>query len=192
MKLGYLNETVILIDVDFLNEKISENIAFYQDLYPAKRFTPIKLNELILRFAENAWINVPGQRVNVIFAYSLTGCLLNFCNPSDLTFDIDNKSLSTPRGDFQLKAFFADEEESNTWHFINILNQLISDANVRKIVLVADNVELNDEIEMNEYQKFKDLFLIKNSEGTHISLPVHYSNIDYLIAYSLELNQSEI
>jgi len=192
MKLGNLNETVFLIDVDFLNEKISENLTFYQDLYPAKQFIPINLSELILRFAENARINTPGQILDVIFAYSLSGSVLNFCIPSDLTFEIDTLSLSSERGLFQCKAFFADEDESNTIHFIDILEQLFSYKNVKKIVLVADNIELNDEIEMNEYNVFKDLFLIKNSDGTHISLPVHYSNIDYPIAYSLGLNQSEI
>jgi hypothetical protein len=192
MKLGNLNETVFLIDVDFLNEKISENLTFYQDLYPAKQFIPINLSELILRFVENARINTPGQILDVIFAYSLSGSVLNFCIPSDLTFEIDNLSLSSERGLFQCKAFFADEDESNIMHFIDILEQLFSYKHVKKIVLVADNVELNDEIEMNEYHTFKDLFLIKNSDGTHISLPVHYSNIDCPIAYSLGLNQSEI
>jgi len=95
-------------------------------------------------------------------------------------------------GDFLLKTFFAEEEESNTWHFINILTQLFSYENVKKIVLVADNIELKDEIEINNYHEFKDLFLIKKSDDTHISLPVNYVNIDYPIAYSLGLNRSEI
>jgi hypothetical protein len=192
MKLGQLSETVILIDTDFLNENISENLAFYRNLYPLKKFIPINLKELILKFAENARINIPGQSVDVIFAYSLTNSVINFCTPSDLTFEIDNLSLSSERGLFQCKAFFADEDESNIMHYIDILEQLFSYKNIKKIVLVADNVELNDEIEMNEYQTFKDLFLIKNTHGTHISLPVYYSDIDNIIAYSLGLNRSEI
>lgn len=64
--------------------------------------------------------------------------------------------------------------------------------NVKKIILVADNIELNNKIEINEYHVFKDLFLIKNTHGTHIYLPVNYSEIDNVIVYSLGLNQSEI
>jgi len=135
---------------------------------------------------------MPGQILDVIFAYSLSGSVLKFCIPSDLTFEIDKLSLSSQRGVFQCNAFFADEDESNIIHFIDILEQLFSYKHVKKIVLVADNAELNDEIEMNEYNTFKDLFLIKNTHGTHISLPVYYSDIDSVIAYSLGLNQSEI
>ena len=43
MNLGKLNKTVILIDTDYLNQKIKENIEFYKDLYPDKELNTINL-----------------------------------------------------------------------------------------------------------------------------------------------------
>lgn len=192
MKLGNIHETVILIDTGYLNKKISDNLDFYRKLYPAKQFSPIKLEDLVTIFAENARISIPWQSIDVIFTYSLSYSLINFCTPSNLTFEIDGQNLKLSECEFHLKTFFSDEDESNTWHFINILTQLFSYKSVKKIILVADNSELSDEIELNEYTNFKDLFLIKDSDETHISLPINYVNIDYLIAYSLGLNRSEI
>ena len=41
MNLGKLNKTVILIDTDYLNQKIKENIEFYRDLYTDKDINTI-------------------------------------------------------------------------------------------------------------------------------------------------------
>ena len=51
MNLGKLNQTVILIDTDYLNEKIKENVVFYKDLYPDKQFDTIMLFKLPFRRA---------------------------------------------------------------------------------------------------------------------------------------------
>ncbi|MEI6748276.1 MAG: hypothetical protein WCM93_03860 [Bacteroidota bacterium] len=150
------------------------------------------MDELILRFAERSKINVPGQIVDVIFAYSLPRFSISFCNPSDLMFEIDNRKQLSALGEFQLKSFFAEENESTIQHFINILRQLYFNINVKRIIMVADHSELNDEIETNEYHEHKNLFLIKNYNDTHISIPVNYVDIDYLVACSLGLNRSEI
>ena len=49
MNLGKLNKTVILIDTDYLNQKIKENIEFYRDLYPEKKLNTLALYELIYK-----------------------------------------------------------------------------------------------------------------------------------------------
>ena len=50
MNLGKLNKTVLLIDTDYLNQKIKENIGFYRDLYPDKELNTLNLYELIYNF----------------------------------------------------------------------------------------------------------------------------------------------
>ena len=192
MKLGELHETVILIDVEFLNEKIFENLSFYQKLYPKKEFQPIDPGDLIFRFAENSRLIDEGQTVNVIFTYSLPTETLSFCSPSHLLYELDNRRLSTEKGTFLLKSFFADEGESTAEHFINVFQLVCFDKNVRKIVLVEDSPELNDELEKIEHLKEWDLFLIKNYYDSNISLPIKYVNIDYIIAYALGLNENEL
>ena len=50
MNLRDLNNTVIIIDTDFIRDRISENLNFYKKLYPNKVFDKINLYNLVYKF----------------------------------------------------------------------------------------------------------------------------------------------
>ena len=195
MNLGILNETVILIDTDFLNERISHYITFYKDLYPDKDFKNINLANLLYKFALNARVEEAGHNVDILFAYTLSNSNLEHCTPSDLTFDItsDGVEMETDIGTFFIRAFFGDENETCNEHFLNMLRMVKYSSRVSRIIMVADNPDLNFELEMMCEQNEKSLFIFKKHHlQTAIDAEVKYVTILYPIAFDLGLNNSEI
>jgi hypothetical protein len=194
MNLGILNETVILIDTDFLNERISHNLTFYKELYPDKNFEKINLANLLYKFALNARVEEAGHNVDILFAYTLGNDHLTNCEPSNVFDFIDSKQvqMETEKGTFLIRSFFADEDETCNEHFVNMLRMVNYSPRVSRIIMVADSSELNFELEMMNEQNEKSLFLIKKYHDTEIEVPIKYVKIDYPIAYALGLNNNEI
>lgn len=195
MNLGILNETVILIDTDFLNERISHNLSFYKELYPDKDFDKINLADLLYKFALNARVEEAGHNVDILFAYTLSNSNLEHCTPSNLTFDItsDGVQMETDKGTFLIRAFFGDENETCNEHFLNMLRMVKNSSRVSRIIMVADNPDLNFELEMMCEQNEKSLFIFKKHHSqTAIDADVKFVTILYPIAYALGLNNSEI
>nr|WP_315159545.1 hypothetical protein [uncultured Flavobacterium sp.] len=198
MNLGILNETVILIDTDFLNERISHNLTLYKELYPDKNFEKINLADLLYKFALNARVEEVGNNVDIIFTYTLSNDILTYCVPDNLTFDITNDGVQveTDKGTFLIRSFFGDINETCTEHFLNVFQRLYINTSISRIIIVADNSELNSELEMLYEEQAKSIFFLKKSHNTHIHIPntspIKYVNINYAIAYALGLNANEI
>ncbi|MDQ3190194.1 MAG: hypothetical protein M3Q58_01220 [Bacteroidota bacterium] len=193
MNLGTLNETVILIDTDFLNEQISHNLTFYKKLYPEKNFEKINLTDLLYKFALNARVEEAGHNVDILFAYTDNDHLTN-CEPNNVFDFIDSKQvqMETEKGTFLIRSFFGDENETCNEHFVNMLRMVNYSTRVSRIIMVADSPELNFELEMMHEQNEKSLFLLKKYHDTEVEVPIKYVKIDYPIAYALGLNANEI
>lgn len=194
MNLGKLSETVILIDTEFLGERIAHNLNFYQNLYPDKIFRQINLGDLLYKFALNARVQESGHKVDVLFAYRLGYSSLYHCEPNDVFdfIDTNDVSMETDIGTFAIRSFFADEDETCSEHFVNMLQMVYSSSSVSRIIMVADNADLAFEVEMMYEQREKSLFMLKKYHDSDITVPIQYVKIDFPIAYSLGLNKSEV
>ncbi|MBS1537905.1 MAG: hypothetical protein JST20_09170 [Bacteroidetes bacterium] len=194
MKLGILNETVILIDTDFLNERINHNLTFYQKLYPKKNFEKIKLADLLYKFAINARVEEAGHNVDILFAYTLDNSILTHCDPDNVFNFIDVKQvqMETDKGTFIIRSFFGDEDETCSEHFVIMLMKVINSPSVSRIIMVADNSDLNSELEILNEQNERSLFMLKKYHDSEIEVPIKYVNIDYPIAYALGLRKYEL
>ncbi len=196
MHLGKLNETVILIDTDFLNERIEDNLNFYKNLYPNRTFNKINLANLLYKFALSARVEEPGQTIDILFAYTLDKSILTHCEPNDVFDFIDTHqvTMETNIGTFRIRSFFADESSSCIEHFIDMFLDVYSDPQVSRIILVADNEELHNLIKEERMleESTKRFFLLKKSHDSKISLPIYYVDIDNIIGFSLGLSIHEI
>lgn len=194
MKLGNLNQTVMLIDTDFLIEKISENFSFYKDLYPEKIIGEIDLAKLLYQFAINARVQEENHSVDILFAYRLDNSIIPNCRPNDVFNFIDNHNtiIKSNIGNFVIKSFFADENESCSEHFINLLSKVYKNINVSRIISVSDNPELDYYLNLFFEKGEKSFFLIKSSSETYISTPFNFVGIDELIALALGINGTEL
>ena len=191
MNLGKLNKTVILIDTDFLNQKIKENIEFYSDLYPDKQLNTLNLNQLIYNFILNARVESDEQNIDVLFAYRLSDSLLYSTNPGNVWDFVNAQNLNIEEWNVSIRSFFADEDESCSEHFIQMLNLIHRNNSVDRIIMVADSVELNDAFRFTPELLEKNLFLFRDDHNTNIDFSIYFVNIAYMIAQSLGLDSGE-
>lgn len=194
MNLGILNKTVILIDTNFLNEIISWNLNFYTNLYPNKKFEKINLADLLYRFAPEISVEEPEHTVDILFAYTLDDMILKHCEPNNMLDFIDTSrmNLVTDRGTFLIQSFFGDEGETCSQHYMNMLRMVNYSPQVSQIIMIADNRELNDELEGMYELNDKSLFLFKKYRNSEIQVPIKYVNVNYIVAYALGLERDEL
>ena len=191
MNLGKLNKTVILIDTDFLNQKIKENIEFYSDLYPDKELNTLNLYPLIYYFIVNARVESDEKNIDVLFAYRLSDSLLYSTNPGNVWNFVNAQNLNIEEWNVTIRSFFADEDESCSEHFIHMLNMIHRINSVDRIIMVADSVELNDAFRFTPELLEKNLFLFRDDHDTNIDFSIYFVNIAYTIAQSLGLDRGE-
>jgi len=191
MNLGKLNKTVILIDTDYLNQKIKENIEFYRDLYPDKELNTVDLYQLIYNFILGARVESDEQNIDVLFAYRLSESLLYSTDPGNIWSFINAQNLSIKEFNVTIRSFFADEDESCSEHFTIMFKMLHSSNSVERVIMVADSVELNDAFRFTPELLEKNLFLFRDDHDTNIDFPIYFVNIAYMIAQSLGLDKGE-
>jgi len=170
-------------------------LNFYKELYPDKSFEKINLAELLYNFALNARVEEAGHNVDILFAYTLGNGTLIHCEPNNVLSFIDTKQvyMETEKGTFLIRSFFGDEDETCIDHFINLLRMVNYNTRDSRIIMVADNPDLNLELETMCEQNEKSLFIFKKYHlQTDIDVDVKYVNILYPIAYALGLNHSEL
>ena len=191
MNLGKLNKTVILIDTDYLNQKIKENIEFYSDLYPDKELNTLNLYPLIYYFIVNARVESDEKNIDVLFAYRLSDSLLYSTNPGNVWDFVNAQNLNIEEWNVTIRSFFADEDESCSEHFINMLNLIYRNNSVDRVIMVADSEELNNAFQFSPGLLEKNLFLFRDDHDTNIDFSINFVNIAYMIAQSLGLDRGE-
>jgi len=191
MHLGKLNKTVILIDTDYLNQKIKENIEFYRDLYPDKELNTVDLYQLIYNFILGARVESDEQNIDVLFAYRLSDSLLYSTDPGNVWNFINAQNLNIKEFNVTIRSFFADEDESCSEHFTIMFKMLHRSNSVDRIIMVADSVELNDAFRFTPELLEKNLFLFRDDHNTNIDFSIYFVNIAYIIAQSLGLDKGE-
>ena len=191
MNLGKLNKTVILIDTDYLNQKIKENIEFYRDLYPDKELNTLNLYQLIYNFIVNARVESDERNIDVLFAYRLSDSLLYSTNPGNVWDFVNAQNLNIEEWNVSIRSFFADEDESCSEHFINMLNLIYRNNSVDRVIMVADSKELNNAFQFSPELLEKNLFLFRDDHDTNIDFSIYFVNIAYMIAQSLGLDSEE-
>jgi hypothetical protein len=191
MNLGKLNKTVILIDTDYLNQKIKENIEFYRDLYPDKEFNDLNLYQLIYNFIVNARVEDNETNIDVLFAYRPTNSLLYSTNPDNVWSFINAENLNIKEFNVTIRSFFAAEDESCGKHFTIMFKMLHESNSVDRVIMVADSEELNNAFQLSPGLLEKKLFLFRDDHDTNIEFSINFVNIAYMIAQSLGLDSGE-
>ena len=189
--LGKVNKTVILIDTDYLNQKIKENIEFYRDLYPDKELNTLNLYQLIYNFIVNARVESDERNIDVLFAYRLSDSLLYSTNPGNVWNFINAENLNIEEFNVTIRSFFADEDESCSKHFTIMFKMLHRSNSVDRVIMVADSEDLNNAFQFSPELLEKNLFLFRDDHDTNIDFSINFVNIAYMIAQSLGLDRGE-
>ena len=158
MNLGKLNKTVLLIDTDYLNQKIKENIEFYRDLYPDKELNTLNLYQLIYNFIVNARVESDERNIDVLFAYRPSNSFLYSTNPGDVWNFVNAENLNIEEFNVTIRSFFADEGESCSKHFTIMLKMLHRSNSVERVIMVADSKDLNNAFQFSPELLEKNFF----------------------------------
>ena len=191
MNLGKLNKTVILIDTDYLNQKIKENIEFYRDLYPDKELNTINLYQLIYKFIVNARVESDERNIDVLFAYRPSNSFLYSTNPDNVWNFVNAENLNIEEFNVTIRSFFVDEDESCSKHFTIMFKMLHRNNSVDRVIMVADSKDLNNAFQLSPELLEKNLFLFRDDHNTNIDCSINFVNIAYMIAQSLGLDRGE-
>lgn len=194
MNLGTLKETVILIDLNFLNKTIAECLSFYRGLYPGKNFEKIKLSVLLDWFTVYTLIKSKVKEISVIFAHELSDSEILHCEPSEIFYfdDLQENIINKDDATFYLRSFFADEEESCDVHFVNLLDIILSKEYVNRIIIVSDSKELNEALGRMSQDEMNKLLLLKAQNKSEIYGQARYTYLEIPVAYALGLNKYEV
>jgi hypothetical protein len=132
------------------------------------------------------------QGIMLIFSLltPLNNSQLTHCEPNNVFNFIDSNQvqMETEKGTFLIRSFFGDEDETCTEHFINMLSMVNYSPRVSRIIMVADNSDLNFELEMMSEQNDKSLFMFTKGSDSSIEVEIKYIPIYYIIAQSLGVN----
>lgn len=193
MILQPLQQTVILIDTDFINEMIVENFKYYKKLHPDKEFRN-NIAELIYRFVESARVHQPGQNIDILFAYHTDNDTVLHFEPGSLAYfnDAFHVQLKTDRGVFLFRSFFGYDDETCGEHLLKMLSSVNFNDNVSKIVVVSDDACLNTQLAEIYEEDADKVILIKRSRDSEIDTGFRYVNIDHPIAFAFGLERSEL
>ena len=169
MKLPKLNQSVILINTEFLIKMIKDGVDFYSGLYPGRSFPLINVGDIIYRIATNSRITHDTDPIIVIFLYKLDNKILphvNYPNNLFVFSDIVNKSFFMNAGTnvFHFVSYFADPEELESFdvEFSDLFRQVAYDKNVFNISIVADNDMMNYYLERFVDELDKSLFVYRS------------------------------
>ncbi|MBK8109375.1 MAG: hypothetical protein IPK46_03040 [Saprospiraceae bacterium] len=191
-----LAKTVMLIDTDYLNDRIAFSYKVYEEAYPDRELGNINLANLLYRFARNSRIYSPGEAVDILFAYKIGNSILLNCEPSNVFnfMDVHNVRMESDIGDFRIISFFAEEGESTGEYFVKMLKQVYASREVSKIVVVADNELLNPPLREFARHNRKEILMLRGYRNTRIDddIPFNFVNINNIIPLDMGIKEGEL
>lgn len=204
MKLPKLNESVILIDAEFLINMIRSNYAFYTDLYKGRTFPQISLYKIINIIASTSRILQEDEIVNVIFFSKLGNDILPNTTEPNRLFEFANFTNNPVHCvinncKFELAYYFADPEisEDDEEEYCDEFGQLLIgaayDHNTFNISIVANNHYYNRYLHDFGVNLDKHFVIFKGLDsGIRIDSPkFSTATFDYVIATCMGLKSYE-
>lgn len=207
MKLSSLHESVILIDTEYLIHTIEENLVFYSDLYPKKKFNRLSLANILLSIAGSAKIETAGKKLNVVFLYKPNHDTIPFMNEPNrvsdfMGFTIDPLAVYIEEDDctMDLASFFSDpfsyDDMEYMQEFCQMLRMAASNPNTRNLIVVADHESLNSPLETVLDTTEKNLVVFRATDSqVYVRNPTpnyHYVNFEYVIGLCMGLKMGEL
>ncbi len=207
MKLPPLHESVVLVDTEYLIQTIEENLRFYSDLYPKKKFNRLDLANILLSIASSAKIETVGKKINIVFLYKPNHGTIPFMNEPNrvsdfIGFTIDPLAIYIGEDDctMSLASFysdpFSDDDTEYMQEFCQMLRMAAHNPITRNILVVADHENLNLPLETVLDTTEKNLVVFRASDSqVYVSNPnqnYHYVNFEYVIGLCMGLEMGEL
>lgn len=141
-----LSETVMVIDVAYLNFVINDLKKYFEPLL-GRPLQTVDLGLLTMYLAMDAGMEEGENDVQILLVYDEQSGKLQHCQPSDLKGELDGVAFRGPLGEFSFMAVPSEGFVSRGELYIDLLQIVLSSAEVKKLVAVPFNEEYGGEVE---------------------------------------------
>lgn len=140
-----LSETVMLIDVAFLNFVVTDLKKYFEHIL-SRQLEKIDTSMLATFLALDAGIKEGENEVQFLFVYDNDSSKLAFCKLSDLKVQLNGVAFSSQFGEFIFAGVPCEDMVSREDLFLDLLGLVLDSADVKKLVVISSNEEYGDKV----------------------------------------------
>ena len=192
----------ILIDTEYLIQRIAECDSFYQSIYPDKQLRKYSIYDILECMISSTAFPFEGEVVNVVFLYKLGNSYLNF---QDNTLDIrlfrrthPVIRKNNPNISFVLTSVYADPEGDELAfgrEFDDLIKEVAYKKEVKTIILCTEGSIHNDVLTELDFTTSKHFQIFRNLDYEigldYDSENFLYAVMDYVLAICMGLDENE-
>ena len=141
-----LSETVMVLDVAYLNFVISDLKKYFEPLLK-RSLQPIDLALFTMYLAMDAGITEGENDVQILLVYDEQSYKLQHCVPSDLKGELDGVAFKSPFGEFSFLAVPSEGFVSRGELYLDLLQIVLTSEEVKRLIIAPFNEEYGEEVE---------------------------------------------
>lgn len=141
-----LSETVMVIDVAYLNFVINDLRKYFEPLL-GRSLQTVDLALFTMYLAMDAGLKGSDNDVQVLLVYDKQSGKLEHCLPSDLKNELDGVAFKVSLGEFSFMAVPSEGFVSRGDLYLDLLQIVLNAAEVKKLIVVPFNEEYGKEVE---------------------------------------------
>ena len=141
-----LSETVMVIDVAYLNFVINDLRKYFEPLL-GRSLQTVDLALFTMYLAMDAGLKGSDNDVQVLLVYDEQSGKLEHCLPSDLKNELDGVAFKASLGEFSFMAVPSEGFVSRGDLYLDLLQIVLNAAEVKKLIVVPFNEEYGKEVE---------------------------------------------
>lgn len=141
-----LSETVMVIDVAYLNFVINDLRKYFEPLL-GRSLQTVDLALFTMYLAMDAGLKGSDNDVQVLLVYDKQSGKLEHCLPSDLKNELDGVAFKASLGEFSFMAAPSEGFVSRGDLYLDLLQIVLNAAEVKKLIVVPFNEEYGKEVE---------------------------------------------
>lgn len=141
-----LSETVMVLDVAYLNFVISDLKKYFEPLLK-RSLQPIDLALFTMYLAMDTGITEGENDVQILLVYDEQSNKLQHCVPSDLKGELDGVAFRSPFGEFSFLAVPSEGFVSRGELYLDLLQIVLTSEEVSRLIIAPFNEEYGEEVE---------------------------------------------
>lgn len=195
-----LSETVMVLDVAYLNFVISDLKKYFEPLLK-RSLQPIDLALFTMYLAMDAGITEGENDVQILLVYDEQSYKLQHCVPSDLKGELDGVAFKSPFGEFSFLAVPSEGFVSRGELYLDLLQIVLTSEEVKRLIIAPFNEEYGEEVEKT-LKEFMDKVVTDQNSAKEIvyfrmeepSSPVEYrwEMLGYPLMSALGIKSEEL
>lgn len=195
-----LSETVMIIDVAYLNFVINDLKKYFEPLL-GRSLQTVDLALLTMYLAMDAGMKEGDNEVQILLVYDEHSVKLEHCLPSDLKNELDGVAFKSPLGEFCFMAVPSESFVSRGELYLDLLQIVLNAAEVKKLVVIPFNEEYGEEVgnvlkefaagDAGSKENVKDIVCFRMEEPA-VPAACHWEMLGYPLMSALGIKSEDL